>query len=159
MISILSISERYFHLRQYYLKSKTSLVTLRKCNSHLQYYNIFLSFSIKLQEINSNVCNEYTYYMKCRKSVRKFDNTNSTCCFTLLCFSHILRSHLMRKVFALTRFSMQMRSCLKKGEMHADPHETEKRRRGSIAYFPWMWNACKKVSYLIRSVPRTTPKI
>ena len=36
----------------FHLKSKTNLVTLRKCYSHLQYYKIDLSFSIKLQEIN-----------------------------------------------------------------------------------------------------------
>ena len=41
------------------LKSKTNLVSLRKCNSHSQYYKIDLSFSIKLQEINLNVCEEY----------------------------------------------------------------------------------------------------
>ena len=40
----------------FHLKSKTNLETLRKCNSHLQYYKIDLSFSIKLQEINYNVC-------------------------------------------------------------------------------------------------------
>ena len=43
----------------FHLKSKTNLVTLRKCNSHLQYYKIDLSFSIKLQEINLYVCEEY----------------------------------------------------------------------------------------------------
>ena len=36
------------------LKSKKNWVTLRKCNSHLQYYKIDLSFSIELQEINLN---------------------------------------------------------------------------------------------------------
>ena len=43
----------------FHLKSKKNLVTLRKCNSHLQYYKIDLSFSIKLQEINLYVCEEY----------------------------------------------------------------------------------------------------
>ena len=42
-----------------HLKSKTNLVTLRKCHLHLQYYKIHLSFSIKLQEINLYVCGEY----------------------------------------------------------------------------------------------------
>ena len=42
-----------------YLKSKKNLVTLRKCNSHLQYHKIDLSFSIKLQEINLPVCEDY----------------------------------------------------------------------------------------------------
>ena len=40
-------------------KSKTNLITLKKCDSHLQYYKIDLSYSIKLQEINLNVCEEY----------------------------------------------------------------------------------------------------
>ena len=31
-----------------HLKSKTNLVTLRKCNLHLQYYKIELSFSVEL---------------------------------------------------------------------------------------------------------------
>ena len=43
----------------FHLKLKKNLVTLRKFNSHLQYYKIDLSFSIKLQEINLNVCEEY----------------------------------------------------------------------------------------------------
>ena len=43
----------------FHLKSKTNLVTLRKCNSHLKYYKINLSFSIKLQEINLYLCDEY----------------------------------------------------------------------------------------------------
>ena len=33
------------------LKPKTNLVTLKKRNSHLQYYKIDLSFSINLQKI------------------------------------------------------------------------------------------------------------
>ena len=41
------------------LKTETNLVTLKKCNSHLQYYKIDLNFSIKLQKINLNVCEEY----------------------------------------------------------------------------------------------------
>ena len=32
---------------------------MRKFNSHLQYYKIDLRFSIKLQEINFNACEEY----------------------------------------------------------------------------------------------------
>ena len=32
---------------------------MRKCTSHLQYYKIDSNFSIKLQEINLNVCEEY----------------------------------------------------------------------------------------------------
>ena len=43
----------------FHLKSKTNLVTLINCNSHLQYYKIYLNFSIKLQEINLNACEEY----------------------------------------------------------------------------------------------------
>ena len=43
----------------FHLKSKTNLVTLKKCNSHLQYYKVDLSFIIKIQEINLNVCKEY----------------------------------------------------------------------------------------------------
>ena len=42
-----------------HVKSKTNLVTLRICNSHLQYYKSDLSFSIKLQGINLNICKEY----------------------------------------------------------------------------------------------------
>ena len=37
---------------------KINLATLSKCKSRIQYYKIDLSFSIKLQEINLNVCNE-----------------------------------------------------------------------------------------------------
>ena len=36
----------------FHLKLITNLVTLNKWNSHLQYYKIDFSFSIKLQEIN-----------------------------------------------------------------------------------------------------------
>ena len=36
----------------FHLKSKKTLVTLKISNSHLKYYQIYLSFSIKLQEIN-----------------------------------------------------------------------------------------------------------
>ena len=32
---------------------------MRKSNSHLQYYKIDMSFSIKSQEINLYVCEEY----------------------------------------------------------------------------------------------------
>ena len=42
----------------FHLKSK-DLVTLWKCNSHLPYYKIDLSFNIKLQEINLYACEEY----------------------------------------------------------------------------------------------------
>ena len=42
----------------FHLKSK-NLVTLWKFNSHLQYYKIDLSFSIKLQQINLYLCEEY----------------------------------------------------------------------------------------------------
>ena len=42
----------------FHLESK-NLVTLCKCNSHSQYYKIDLCFSIKLQEINLYVCEEY----------------------------------------------------------------------------------------------------
>ena len=45
----------YFHL-----KSRENLITLRKCNSHLQYYKTDLSFSIKLQEINQKRKNSST---------------------------------------------------------------------------------------------------
>ena len=54
----------------FHLKSKTNLVTLRKCNSHLQYYNIDLSFSIKLQEINLHVCEEYKTEREAQRSNR-----------------------------------------------------------------------------------------
>ena len=50
-----ALSELYFH---FYLKSKTNLVTLRKFDSHLQYNKIDSSFSIKLQELKLNVCEE-----------------------------------------------------------------------------------------------------
>ena len=43
---------------------RLSLVTLRKCNSHLQYYKIDLSFNIKLQEIKLNLCEEYKTALK-----------------------------------------------------------------------------------------------
>ena len=42
----------------FHLKSKNLLI-LWKCNSHLQYYKIYSSFSIKLQEINFYTCEEY----------------------------------------------------------------------------------------------------
>ena len=38
-----------------HLKWKINLVTLRKCNSHLQCYKVDLRFSIKLQKINLRV--------------------------------------------------------------------------------------------------------
>ena len=40
-------------------KYESNLVTLKKCNTHLQYYKIDVSFSIKLQEIISNACEEF----------------------------------------------------------------------------------------------------
>ena len=51
----------------FYLKSKTNLITLGKCNLHPQYYKIDLSFSIKLEEIKLNVCDEY----KTEREVRR----------------------------------------------------------------------------------------
>ena len=42
-----------------FLKSKINLVTLRKFNSHLQYFIIDLGFTIKLQEINLIVYEEH----------------------------------------------------------------------------------------------------
>ena len=54
----------------FHLKSKTNLVFLWKCNSHLQYYKIDLSFSIKLQEINLYVCEEYKTEREARQSNR-----------------------------------------------------------------------------------------
>ena len=57
----------------FHLQSKTKLVTLRKCNSHLQYYKIDSSLSIKLQEINLNICEEY-------KSEREARGPNRTEC-------------------------------------------------------------------------------
>ena len=48
----------------FHLKSKTNLLTLKKCNSHLQYYKIDLSFSIKLQEINLYVYARNIRYLK-----------------------------------------------------------------------------------------------
>ena len=50
---------------------KKNLVTLRKCNSHLQYYKIDLRFSIKLQEkINLYVCKDYKTEREARDSNR-----------------------------------------------------------------------------------------
>ena len=51
-----ALSKLYFF---FHLKSKTNLVTLRKYNSHTQYYKIDQSFSIKLPEINSYLCEKY----------------------------------------------------------------------------------------------------
>ena len=34
-------------------------LTLRKCNSHLQYYKIDFSYIVKLQNTTLNVCKEY----------------------------------------------------------------------------------------------------
>ena len=52
----------------FHLKLKTYWVRLRKCNWHLQYYEIDLSFSIKLQEIKLNVCEEYKTEREARGS-------------------------------------------------------------------------------------------
>ena len=41
---------------------------MRKCNLHLQYYKINSSFSIKLQEIILNVCEEYKTEREARQS-------------------------------------------------------------------------------------------
>ena len=41
------------------VKVQFLLDVLGKYNSHLQYYKIDLSFSIKLQEINLYLCEEY----------------------------------------------------------------------------------------------------
>ena len=43
----------------FYENQKQNLVTLGKCNLHLQYYKIDLSLSIKSQEINLNACEEH----------------------------------------------------------------------------------------------------
>ena len=43
----------------FHLKSKTNSVTLKACNSHLEYYKIDLNISIKLQEIKLNVCEKF----------------------------------------------------------------------------------------------------
>ena len=47
----------------FHLKLKTNLVTLRKCNLHLQYCKIDLSFSTKLQEINLYLYEEYKIFI------------------------------------------------------------------------------------------------
>ena len=54
----------------FHSKSKINLITLRKSNSHLQYHKIDLSFSIKLQEINLNLCEEYKTEREARPSNR-----------------------------------------------------------------------------------------
>ena len=51
---------------RFYVKSKTDLITSRKCNPHLRYYKIDLSFSIKLQEINLKVCEELNFLFEVR---------------------------------------------------------------------------------------------
>ena len=48
-----------------HLESKTNLVTLRNCNLYLRYYKIDLGLSIKLQEINLNLCEEYKNLLIC----------------------------------------------------------------------------------------------
>ena len=50
-----------------HLESKTNLVTLRKCNSYLQYYKIDFSFNIKLQETNLNISQEYNTEREARR--------------------------------------------------------------------------------------------
>ena len=52
---------------------------MRKCNVHLQYYKIDLSFSIKLQQINLYVCEEYKTKREAQRSnisERKARRTN-----------------------------------------------------------------------------------
>ena len=56
--------------KPFHLKSKTNLATLRKCNSHLQYYEIDFNLSMKLQEINLYVCEEYKIEHEARRSNR-----------------------------------------------------------------------------------------
>ena len=60
----------------FHLKLKTNSLTLRKYNSHLQYYKIDLNSSIKLQEINYDVCKEYKtetfYYLFLTVELLKF---------------------------------------------------------------------------------------
>ena len=53
MMRICSLSKLNF---LFHLNHKKNLVILRKCNSHLQYYKIDLSFSSKLQEKNLYLC-------------------------------------------------------------------------------------------------------
>ena len=62
-----SLSELNFLFNQ---KLKTNLVTLRKCNLHLQYYKIDPSFNIKLQKINLNLCKEYKTEREARSNLR-----------------------------------------------------------------------------------------
>ena len=57
----------------FHLKSKTNLVSLRKCNSHLQYYKIDLSFSIKSQEINLYIFEKY----KNKREAQRSNNSES----------------------------------------------------------------------------------
>ena len=47
------------------------LVSLRKCNSKLQYYKIDYSFSIKLQEIKLRVCEEYKTERDVRNKIER----------------------------------------------------------------------------------------
>ena len=67
-----SLSDRAFSKLNFlfHLISKTNLVTLRKCNLHLQYYRIDSSFSIRLDKINLNVCDEYKTERETRRSSR-----------------------------------------------------------------------------------------
>ena len=64
-------------MNENYLESKRNLVTLRKCNSHLQYYKIDLSFRIKLQEINLYVCEEYKTEREARRPNRALKLANN----------------------------------------------------------------------------------
>ena len=52
----------------FHLKSKTDLVTFTKYNSHLQYNKNNLIFSINLQKINLNLCEEYKTQREAQRS-------------------------------------------------------------------------------------------
>ena len=60
----------------FHLKSKINLVTLRKFNSHLQYYKIDLSFSIKLQEINKQESKIKRIKIMKRKNTKSWNYEN-----------------------------------------------------------------------------------
>ena len=51
---------------------------MRKCNSHLQYYKIDLSFSIKLRMINLNESEDYKTERIARRSNRARDKNVPT---------------------------------------------------------------------------------
>ena len=67
---LMKISKVIFHIKPIpshpWWECKKILVTLRKCHPHLQHFTIDLSFSIKLQEINLNVCEGYKIERKAR---------------------------------------------------------------------------------------------